>query len=189
MTGITPFHKNIPAKRELFLQEFNPAICLRKFRQADTPALALQCEAPTLAQIRKEHSEDFLIAYIAVWIVNLNDFVNASRKMNPEQIEETAIFIYQDYYYLNLADINLIFRKIKKGEYGQMFAEIDGVKLLSWFGKYASERASTAADIQISHAANFKETGERISTRSSDSIKNLQSIGFYLTEQALRDQK
>ena len=189
MTGITTFHNNLPAKKELFLQEFNPAVCLRKFRQADTPALALQSEAPTLAQIRKEHSEDFLMAYIAVWIVNLNDFVNFSRKMTPEQIEETAIFIYQDYYYLNLADINLIFRKVKKGEFGQLFAEIDGVKILSWFAKYASERASAAADIQINRAANFKETGVRISNRSSDSIKNLQSIGFYLTEQALRNQK
>jgi len=189
MTGITMFQMNLPEKRELFLKEFNPSVCLRKFRQADTPALALQCEAPTLAQIRKEHSEDFLMAYIAVWIVNLNDFVNFTRKMSPEQIEETAIFIYQDFYYLNLADINLIFRKIKKGEFGQMFAEIDGVKILSWFAKYASERASAAADIQISHAANYKVMDERISNLSSDRIKNLQSIGFYLTEQAQRVQK
>lgn len=189
MTGIMPLQKNEPARREHFLREYNPTVCLRKFRQTDTPALALQSAAPTLAQIRKEHSEDFLIAYIAVWIVNLNDFVNASRKMSPEQIEETATIIYQDYYYFNLADINLIFRNIKKGEYGQLFAEIDGMKILSWFGKYSSERASIAADIQINRAVSFKDPGPRTSTRESESIKNLQSIGFNLIRQAQRDQK
>ena len=104
----------LPATMIGFMSEYAPAKCLRSFARENTQILAISSSAPTLASIRREYSEDFQIAYVSVWIVNLNDFVNALRKMSPEQIEETATIIVQEYPYLNLADINLVFRKIKK---------------------------------------------------------------------------
>lgn len=176
---------NLPATKQGFLAQFAPVRCLRVFQKENSPALALNSSAPTLASIRREYSEDFQIAYVSVWIVNLNDFVNALRKMTPEQIEETATIIVQEYPYLNLADLNLVFRKIKKGEFGQLFAEIDGMKVLSWFEQYARERMRTAADISMSQADHFKQD----LPRSSDSvvinqIKNRQAIGLYIHQQA-----
>ncbi|NQU53782.1 MAG: hypothetical protein HQ522_14730 [Bacteroidetes bacterium] len=165
-----------------FLDNFSPGKCLRIFHKADTPALTMKSGAPTLATIKKEYSEDFLQAYIAVWIVNLNDFTNASRKMSPSQIEETAIFILQDYYYLNLADINLVFKRIKKGEFGQLFAELDGVKILSWFEKYANERATAAVENEISGAGNFRDDYERTNDPQREKIKNQQAVGFHIQQ-------
>ena len=176
---------NLPATKQSFLAEFAPARCLRVFQKENSPALALSSSAPTLASIRREYSEDFQIAYISVWIVNLNDFVNALRKMSPEQIEETATIIVQEYPYLNLADINLVFRKIKKGEFGQLFAEIDGMKVLSWFEQYARERMRTAADISMSQADHFKQDLPRTSdTVAINKIKNRQAIGLHIQQQA-----
>lgn len=177
----------LPATMIGFMSEYAPAKCLRVFHQENTPALTLNSSAPTLASIRREYSEDFQIAYVSVWIVNLNDFVNALRKMSPEQIEETATIIVQEYPYLNLADINLVFRKIKKGEFGQLFAEIDGMKVLSWFEQYARERMRTAADISMSQADNFKQDLPRTSdTIAINKIKNRQAIGLHIQEQAKR---
>ena len=176
---------NLPATKQSFLAEYAPGKCLRVFQKENTPALTMKSAAPTLASIRREYSEDFQIAYVSVWIVNLNDFVNALRKMSPEQIEETATIIVQEYPYLNLADINLVFRKIKKGEFGQLFAEIDGMKVLSWFEQYAQERARTAAEISMSQADHFKQDLPRTSdTVTINKIKNRQAIGLYIQEQA-----
>ena len=178
-------NSNLPATKQSFLAEFAPAKCLRVFQKENTSALTLNSSAPTLASIRREYSEDFQIAYVSVWIVNLNDFVNALRKMSPEQIEETATIIVQEYSYLNLADINLVFRKIKKGEYGQLFAEIDGMKVLSWFEQYAQERMRTAAEISMSQADNFKQDLPRTCDAVAiNKIKNRQAIGLYIQEQA-----
>ena len=178
-------NSNLPSTKQSFLAEYAPAKCLRVFHRENTPALAMGSSAPTLAGIRREYSEDFQIAYLSVWIVNLNDFVNALRKMTPEQIEETATIICQEYAYLNLADINLVFRKIKKGEFGQLFAEIDGMKVLSWFEQYARERMHTAADISMSQADNFKQDLPRMSdTVAINKIKNRQAFGLYIQEQA-----
>lgn len=172
----------LPATSKQFLNEFAPGKCLRLFSKTTTPAQALRSKAPTLASIRKNYSEDFLVAYIAVWIVNLNDFVNASRKMSPEQMEETAFMIYQEYYYMNLADINLVFRKIKKGEFGQLFAELDGVKILGWFEKYNQERMTTAADNEINGAARYTDNFKRTSDNTDDKNKNKQAIGLLIQE-------
>jgi hypothetical protein len=177
----------LPATMIGFMSEFAPGKCLRTFHRENTPALAISSCAPTLASIRREYSEDFQIAYVSVWIVNLNDFVNALRKMSPEQIEETATIIVQEYPYLNLADINLVFRKIKKGEFGQLFAEIDGMKVLSWFEQYSCERARTAADISMSHGEKFKQDLPRMSDAVAiNKIKNRQAIGLHIQEQAKR---
>lgn len=165
-----------------FLDNYSPGKCLRLFSKATTPALAIKCQAPTLASIRKNYSEDFMIAYIAVWIVNLNDFVNASRKMSPSQMEETAFMIYQEYYYLNLADINLVFRKIKKGEFGQLFAELDGMKLLSWFEKYKMERMAISAENEMSAADSFTDEFKRSSDKEGNKTKNQQAIGLLIQE-------
>jgi len=176
---------NLPATKQSFLAEYAPSKCLRVFARENSPALAINSSAPTLASIRREYSEDFQIAYVSVWIVNLNDFVNALRKMSPEQIEETATIIVQEYPFLNLADINLVFRKIKKGEFGQLFAEIDGMKVLSWFERYAQERARTAADISMSQADHFKQDLPRMSDMVAiNKIKNRQAIGLHIQEKA-----
>jgi hypothetical protein len=175
----------LPPNRSQFLAEFTPGRCLRVFQRQNTPALALKSDAPTLGSIRREYSEDFLVAYIAVWIVNLNDFVNALRKMTPAQIDETAVLITQEYPYLNLADLNLVFRRIKKGEFGQLFAEIDGMKILSWFAEYAQERARTAAEISVSQARELRQELPRLSTSVQEhKNKNRQAIGLHILQQA-----
>ncbi|HCY40375.1 MAG TPA: hypothetical protein DHV48_03335 [Prolixibacteraceae bacterium] len=187
MTEIEKYEQKpaLPATTKSFLAEFAPAQCLRVFQKVNTPALAITSMAPTLGNIRREYSEDFLVAYVSVWIVNLNDFVNALRKMLPQQIEETAILIVQEYPYLNLADINLVFRKIKKGEFGQLFAEIDGMKVLSWFEQYAQERARTAADFSMSQSEQFKQDLPRTSDAVAiNKIKNRQAIGLHIQQQA-----
>jgi len=180
MSDIEKARTGALATADQFLNSYAPGKCLRIFSKTTTPALAMKSDAPTLASIRKNYSEDFLIAYIAVWIVNLNDFVNANRKMVPEQIEETAFMIYQEYYYLNLADINLVFRKIKMGEFGQLFAELDGVKILGWFDKYTQERMGVAVQNEISGAEVHTDDFQRTSNREEEKIKNKQTIGFML---------
>lgn len=183
MSNIQIIQHNLPAAPDQFALAYSPGKCLRLFGKIDSPVLCMESSAPSLARVKKQYSDDFIIAYIALWIDNLNDFVNAVRKMNPVQIEETAILILQEYYYFNIADINLVFRKIKKGEFGQLFAELDGVKILSWFEQYARERARNAADLSVGSAGVFNKELPRWND-GSETIKNKQAIGLHLLEKA-----
>lgn len=173
----------LPAMAENFVKGYTPARCLQLFKGVDSAQLCLQNQAPSLGVIKKQYGDDFIVAYLALWIDNLNDFVNAVRKMNPSQIEETAVILFQEYYYFNLSDINLVFRKIKKGEYGQLFAELDGVKILGWFEQYARERAATAAGLSMDQAGSFRSDLPRLND-GSEKTKNRQAMGLHLLEQA-----
>jgi hypothetical protein len=184
MSNLESYQSQLPAKPDQFVTAYTPGKCLQLFSKANTPAICLNSEVPSLATIRKQYSEDFITAYIALWIDNLNDFVNAPRKMSPAQMEETAVILYQEYHYFNLADINLVFRRIKKGEFGQLFADIDGVKILGWFDQYARERMRTAADQQLTHHSNFTDDHQRSSNPEAEKLQNIRAKGFHTIEQA-----
>lgn len=186
MSDIQIFEQQIelPAKHDQFAIQFTPGKCLQLFKNTNTPALCIESRTPELALIRKTYSEDFIIAYIALWIDNLNDFVNAARRMSETQMEETAIILFQEYYYLNLADINLVFRRIKKGEFGQLFAELDGLKILGWFEKYAQERMRTSADQQLTKHSLYNDNYPRHSNADAEKIANIRAKGFFLIENA-----
>lgn len=125
-----------------FLEKFSIKNCVEIFKKANTPIKTFNSKLESLSLIKKEYSKNFVISYINEWLINLNDYLNIQRKMTPEQIAETSIFIYNDYYYLNLADINLIFSRVKKGYYGKLYESLDGMKIIDFFMQYGNERAN-----------------------------------------------
>jgi len=123
---------------------YNPAKAMLAYKECNTPAKCVGSNIPRLAEIRKETSEKKALTVIELWISDLNDFLNISRKMNPAQMHQTAVMILADYYYFNIADINLVFTRAKKGHYGNLYESLDGMKIFSWFEQYDQERSQVA---------------------------------------------
>jgi len=116
----------------------------------------LKSDMPTIATIKKTYGEDFIQAYIEGWIVNLREFINIGNKMTNEQTSETAMLIVDEYYNLNLADINFIFKNAKIGKYGQIYGRLDGQIILTWFDEHFNKRCSTAAENSIQESERYK---------------------------------
>ena len=76
-----------------------------------------------------------------------------------------------------------VFRKIKKGEFGQLFAELDGIKILSWFEKYNQERMQVCISNEISKAFEYTDDFERTNNSENEKTKNQQAIGLLIHEQ------
>ena len=116
------------------------------FKHVNTIALAINEKCDSLASIRKKVGKEISLNIIKVWIINLNDFLNISRKMNPVQIDETSELIYDEFYYLKVSDIALLMKRIKTGHYGQFYESIDGMKIIEMFYQYAQERVNGILD-------------------------------------------
>lgn len=144
MNEIQIHQHKLPARADQFVASYCPKSCLLVFSKINTTELCIASKLPSLAILKKAYGNDFTLAYLELWLDNLNDFLNVKRKLTPSQMQEIAIFIYQDYYYFKLTDINLVFSKIKKGEYGQFYETLDGPKIIAAFEKYAADRISTA---------------------------------------------
>lgn len=166
--------RNLPANPKMFLQEYSVINCMEKFSKVTTPLLALKTESVTIASLRKRYSADWIRAYIAGWIINMNEFLNVNRPMNENQIEETAWLIAQKFYYLNVSDITLLFNRAKMGEYGPLYESLDGSKILAWFDKYAAERAQLAETETLRDHEKVKQDPYKRTSDTSD-IKALNS--------------
>lgn len=77
--------------------------------------------------------------------------------MTDEQTQETAMLIVDEFFNLNLADINFIFKNAKLGRYGKYYDRLDGQIILSWFEEHFNNRCKLAADESIREADKYKD--------------------------------
>lgn len=119
---------------------------------------AIDSELPTLAKIKRFAGENTTQAYIELWITNLLNFINIGKTMSNDQIFETAMMILAEYPYLNLADINLVFKMAKMGKMGQFYDRLDGQVILSWFEKYSGQRMAVSAERSVNESIEYKTT-------------------------------
>ena len=129
----------------------------KKCHNIDTVPDILKSGMPSIASIKKKYGVDFIQAYIEGWIVNIREFINVGKKMTDEQTQETAMLIVYEYYNLNIADINFIFKNAKMGRYGKTYDRLDGQVILSWFGEHFKNRCNTAAEESIREAEIYKD--------------------------------
>lgn len=102
---------------------------------------------PTLALLKKEHSEVVTTAVLVKLLGSLITFFNVGKSMTDLQVIETCKLILQEYYFLKIEDLKLCFDGMKTGKYlpnGQLFDRLDGNIILQSLNKYTEERIQIA---------------------------------------------
>jgi hypothetical protein len=169
-----------------FLKEFSPKQCLIKYIKTDTPALALKADSPTLALINKQYGHKYVIGLLSLFLINLSEFLGRKFEMSKLQIEETSELLYADYYYLNLADVNAVFRRIKTNTSG-LYEQINGAKILEKFSAYSQERAETARQFNDEKSEIIQKHGYDKSKEIADETKIAEMILEKKMEAAQRE--
>lgn len=124
------------------IQKYYPAEAIYELRNVKSVPDCLGSKTPSLAELKNKSGEDKVLTLVEMWILEANEFFNVNNKMTPVQIKQTAIMVFQDFYYFKVADINYLFTQAKKGRYGELYGSIDGSKIYSWFEKHDIERSS-----------------------------------------------
>lgn len=97
---------------------------------------------PTLAMIKKEFSEEKMIAFLVFILCDLVEFFNVGKSMNATQIKQTARLIYEEYPYMRIHDFRVCFTNSKKGLYGKVYDRIDGAIIMEWLLAHANDRGN-----------------------------------------------
>lgn len=105
-------------------------------------------------------------ALMKLYLIELNEVIGLKIPMNEKQIDAAAEEILAKYPYLNMADINLVFRRIKCGEYGNLYDRLPMPQLMQFFSTYNDERCDEAARLSRQEAEMYKEAADR--PRSSE---------------------
>ena len=135
-----------------------PSKCRLYCANIKTIAQAIERGSPSISRIRKEAGDVPVRAYLAVWIMGLNESINCKRPLKESQIDTCADLIVEEYSWVTIADINLVFKWAKMGRYGELFETMSIDKILGWFNDYYSERCEIAGEISRKKAEERKRS-------------------------------
>jgi len=113
----------------------------------------------TLALLRKQQGERKVLAMIKLHLIELNELLNLKNPLTEKMIDQSAEIICNDFYFLKMPDIYLIFKRIKTGFWGNFFESLNIAKVIACFTDYADERLNLAAEQSANSAS--KEMGRR----------------------------
>lgn len=130
-------------------------------------------ETPTLGLMRQDCGEEFVVNYLASWIITLNDMLNLGNSMKDAQVEYAAKMILDENPLLTVADIKFIFDSAVTGKYGLLYNRLDTQIVCTWFRKHWEERLDCAENESIMAHQRITQAGdyERSSTRATQRFR------------------
>ena len=164
-------------KQEL-LEIYSPNKAFKLFKKVGTvkKAISVNGKVPSLGELNRNHGDKFTEAYIKLWLVNLNDALGLKRPLTESQMDETAMILAEDYKNLNIADINLIFKKMKTGEFGEYYESLNMAKVVSIFKNYFDERMLIAAEVSLENHLSGQHEGKRSDEKESNIKEIMKNI-------------
>ena len=134
------------ADKEALTQAIAPANVRRLMMDRTTALACYQAQAPTLASIRREQGEKYCTARVAEYLLSIENYLGDKMDMSKAQYIEIAEDIMNEFYVLNIADINLVVQRIKHGEYGKVYGKISCAYIYDAFRNYYQERSDAVAE-------------------------------------------
>lgn len=123
-----------------------PAELRSTLRKVDSPIKAYQSEAPTLAAIKAEHGEKFCRARLCELLLSLENYLGSQCDLSKDQYLMLAEDIIDSFYAINVADVNLILRRIMHGECGKIYGKVTPAYIYQVFADYYKERTATISE-------------------------------------------
>lgn len=139
-------------------------------------ALALSHkEFPPLAVLRKDFGSQKVEIIIKLYLAELCELVNLKRSLTERQIDVIAAEVVAAFWQLTIADIHVIFRMARNGDFGEMYEALDVPKVMKWFRDYFSERCEAAAyRSERESERNYDKGGNITSERMSYELGRLE---------------
>lgn len=135
--------------KQKFLKNYNPANLINSGGVKSFEEI-FEKKSHSISKIRKEWGESFTVSYIKVWLVELNELLNLRRPMTESQISFAARLVVDEFYNLNINDLQFLFIKILKGEQGELYESLNPPKILTFFREYLNERMTQGAQKSLS---------------------------------------
>jgi len=111
-------------------------------------------KTPSLAVIKKDYGNDFMIGYLTLWLMDQNSF--AGGKMTDTQLEVSVRLIFQDFYHLTMGDLKLISQRLRK----KTFIRVSGNEFYREIEEYFNERCEISTQINAVNIEGKKEESE-----------------------------
>ena len=160
-------------------KDYEPRALSVAMREAgiDTVAKSVACNdmVPSVNRLVRELGYKETAALIVMQLTRLETMLNVSKPMQPEALAETATMVVDSCLDagvgINAADIDIIFKRALKGEYGKFYGGISCADVLSWFSKYYMEKSEACVQWNIEKSSEYRYYSPRSSEAAADREK------------------
>lgn len=98
-------------------------------------------------------------ALIVMQIVRMETLLNLTKQLPPESLAEIASTVIdvclESGINVNAADIDIVFRRAMKGQYGRFYGSIGMQDIVGWFNSYISEKAGEYVQIRMNESQEY----------------------------------
>ena len=155
-------------------KDYEPRALSLAMREAgiDTVKKSVCSNVVSVSRMVKELGYKETAALIVMQLTRLEMMLNVSKQMQPEALAETATMVVDSCLdagvCINAADIDIIFKRALKGEYGG----ISSADVLGWFRKYFEEKAEAFVQHNIERSSEYNYYSPRSSDMAADKEKD-----------------
>ena len=159
---------------QAYIQKYEPVQALTSLRHIKTMEQAIEDDSNCVAYYSKQMGDDAMLALIELHLTALSESVNVGQPLTKFQIKEIAIEIHSMFYFLSMTEICYVLRKLKRGEFGQLYGALNIVFILDCFNKYAEERAQRCITMNTAEKTTdiSKRSEERRIDKRHERLKN-----------------
>lgn len=120
-----------------FLDTYNSDFIFRKQVGVDECFFG---EYPTLAQLNKEFDKKFPVVWLMAHLHNLSEYCGCKDKLSGTALNQCAIVIATEYYFLKATELILFFHRFKLGRYDRFYGSIDPLIITASLRTFLKER-------------------------------------------------
>ena len=102
--------------------------------------LCLFGDAPVLSELNMAYGEMTATMWLVPQLYDLSEYCGAKEKLQGKPLEECAIVIATDFYYLKVSELMLFFHRFKSGRYGRFYGSIDPLIITTSLREFVRER-------------------------------------------------
>jgi hypothetical protein len=102
---------------------------------------------PTISAVNAVFSTEVSSVIVSAWLVCLDEYVGKGA-LTKMQIEEIALLIIKDGYFLKLGELAMFFQDLKMGKFGQLFGNINPMWVMEQFQKFKIERKNKLTEYE-----------------------------------------
>lgn len=140
---------------------YQPKNCFKHSTKLKTVKDVLTLPSKSLGDFKRAYGRDWVIAYVVMWLFELNDNSNVKTKMSDAQMDFVSERIY-DTYCLKVTDLTLFFRNVKEGKYGAYYENLSQEKIMQWLSIYWDERCEYGQMMAQQNHEGFSATKDKL---------------------------
>lgn len=117
----------------------------------------LDSECPSISKARKHIGEEKLHLLLSSYFLQFIDYIGVKSQFTPSHVEVLVRDLCDEFYNLKVSEVAFVLKQARLGKFGELYNNINPVKIMAWFQMYRERRLEVAGEISAIKSDTIKK--------------------------------